>query len=45
MGLLNISYPIQKGIIQSWDNMEIVFEHCFSNNLKVDPSEHKVLLI
>jgi actin len=43
-GVLNLSYPIKSGIVQDWENMEKVWEYCFSNELRVDPSEHKVLL-
>ncbi len=43
-GVLNLAYPIKSGIVTDWDNMEKVWEYCFSNELRVDPSEHKVLL-
>jgi actin len=43
-GVLNLAYPIKSGIVQDWENMEKVWEYCFSNELRVDPSEHKVLL-
>jgi len=43
-GVLNLAYPIESGIVTDWDNMEKVWEYCFSNELRVDPSEHNVLL-
>lgn len=43
-GVLNLKYPIESGIVTSWEDMEKVWEYCFSNELRVDPSEHKVLL-
>lgn len=43
-GVLNLKYPIESGIVSSWEQMEKVWEYCFSNELRVDPSEHKVLL-
>jgi len=43
-GVLKLSYPIESGIVTSWDNMEKVWEYCFSNELRVDPTEHRVLL-
>lgn len=43
-GVLNISYPIESGIVTDWDYMEKVWDYCFSNELRVDPSEHKVFL-
>ena len=43
-GVLKLSYPIESGIVSSWENMEKVWEYCFSNELRVDPTEHRVLL-
>jgi len=43
-GVLNLKYPIDSGIVTSWEDMEKVWEYCFSNELRVDPSEHRVLL-
>jgi actin-related protein len=43
-GVLNLAYPIESGIVTNWDDMEKVWEYCFSNELRVDPSEHKCLL-
>ena len=43
-GLLNLNYPMEHGIITDWDDMEKVWEHIFNDVLKIDPSEHNVLL-
>jgi len=43
-GVLNLKYPIESGIVTDWDDMEKVWAYCFNNELRVDPSEHKVLL-
>jgi actin-related protein len=43
-GVLNLKYPIESGIISEWDLMEKVWDYCFSNELRVDPTEHKVML-
>jgi actin len=43
-GVLNLKYPIESGIVTDWDDMEKVWGYCFSNELRVDSSEHKVLL-
>jgi len=43
-GVLNLVYPIESGIVTNWDDMEKVWEYAFSNELRVDPSEHKCLL-
>lgn len=43
-GVLNLSYPIESGIVTNWNDMEKVWSYCFSNELRMDPSDHKVLL-
>ena len=43
-GVLKLNYPIESGIVKSWDDMEKVWEYAFTNELRVDPAEHRVLL-
>jgi len=43
-GILNLTYPIENGIVNKWDDMVKVWEHCFANELGVDSSEHKCLI-
>ena len=43
-GILNLNYPMEHGIITDWDDMEKVWKHIFSDELKIDPSVHNVLL-
>jgi len=43
-GVLKLSYPIEHGIITSWDDMEKIWHHTFYNELRVAPEEHSVLL-
>lgn len=43
-GVLKLSYPIESGIVTEWEMMEKVWAYTFENELRVDPSEHKVLL-
>lgn len=38
-GVLNLKYPIESGIVNDWDQMQKVWEYCFNNELRVDPSE------
>jgi len=38
-GILNLSYPIAAGIVESWEDMEKVWHHTFFNELRVTPSE------
>ncbi len=42
--ILNISNPIEHGIIKDWDDMEKIWKHTFFVELKVSPDEHPVLL-
>jgi len=38
-GILDLNYPIAAGIVESWDDMEKVWNHTFYNELRVKPSE------
>jgi len=40
----NLCFPIERGIIKNWEDMETVWYHNFYNELREDPSEHPVLL-
>eukprot|EP01084_Bolivina_argentea_P104994 187963_1 len=43
-GILDITYPINHGIVCSWDNMEKVWHHTFYNHVRVAPEEHPILI-
>jgi actin len=43
-GVLSLRYPIEHGIVTSWDDMEKIWHHTFYNELRVQPEEHSVLL-
>jgi actin len=43
-GILNITYPINHGIVSNWDDMEKIWSHTFFNELRINPEEHPVLL-
>lgn len=43
-GVLSLKYPIERGIVTNWDDMEKNWHHTFFNVLRVLPEEHPVLL-
>merc|ERR1719245_1943412 len=43
-GILSLKYPIDHGIVNNWDDMEMIWHHTFYNELRVIPEESPVLL-
>ena len=43
-GVLKLIYPIEHGVVNDWDAMEKIWHYTFHNDLRVNPSEHPVLL-
>ncbi|KAF9530614.1 actin family [Crepidotus variabilis] len=41
---LEITYPIQRGLITDWNKMERLWQHAFHNELRAVPEEHPILL-
>ena len=42
--MLRFKYPIEHGIVTSWDDMEAIWHHTFYNELRIQPEEHSVML-
>ncbi|MFW9992908.1 MAG: actin, cytoplasmic 2 [Candidatus Odinarchaeota archaeon] len=43
-GVLKLMYPIEHGIVNDWDAMEKIWHYTFHNDLRLNPSDHPVLL-
>ena len=43
-GLLKIRYPLEHGIVTDWDDMEKIWQHIYTDELKTLSEEHPVLL-
>jgi len=43
-GILTLSYPVDSGIIENWEDMTMVWMHTFNNELRVSPEGKKVML-
>merc|ERR1712039_207588 len=41
---LTLKYPIEHGIVTSWDDMEKIWHHTFYNELRIAGVEHPILL-
>ncbi|XP_013077417.2 uncharacterized protein LOC106063566 [Biomphalaria glabrata] len=41
---LELHYPIKRGLITNWDDMEVLWAYMFKDVLSVDPSKHPVLM-
>jgi len=41
---LEISYPMENGIVRDWDDMKILWDFTFESVLKINPKDHKILL-
>ena len=42
--MLQISYPLDNGIIRNWEDMEHVWNYTFNEKLKVQPKDCKIML-
>ncbi|KAJ1812567.1 Arp2/3 complex subunit, actin nucleation center [Coemansia sp. RSA 2598] len=42
--VLDMSYPLENGIIKNWEDMQHVWDYTFFEKLKADPTQSKILL-
>lgn len=42
--ILDLEYPIKRGVVTNWDDMTSLWQHIFTNELAASPEEHPVLL-
>lgn len=43
-GLLRLKYPITHGIVEDWDDMELIWSHIYSDSLRISSEEHPLLI-
>ncbi|CAK1357539.1 Actin-like protein [Cercospora beticola] len=43
-GLLKLRYPLEHGIVTDWDDMEKIWHHIYTDELKTLSEEHPILL-
>ena len=44
IGISTLSCPVKRGVIDERDNMNAIWHHIIYNDLKIQPSEHSVLM-
>ena len=42
--VFKLNYPIEKGLINNWDDYEKILEHSLTKELKIAPEEHNIML-
>lgn len=42
--LLNLDYPMQRGIVKDFNSFELIYEHIFKNEMRVDETEHNIII-
>lgn len=43
-GVLTLKYPIQRGIVTNWEDLEKIWHHAFYHELRISPKEHPILV-
>lgn len=44
-GILDLTYPIEGGLVRNWDDLEKLWHHLYYEQLRVTPEEHPALLV
>ncbi|KAI8055165.1 actin family [Syncephalis plumigaleata] len=42
--ILQMSYPMENGIVKNWEDMRHVWDYTFHDKLRIDPKDSKILL-
>ncbi|KAL7754179.1 Arp2/3 complex subunit, actin nucleation center [Sorochytrium milnesiophthora] len=42
--MLQMSYPMENGIIRNWDDMQLLWDYTFHEKLNINPKDTKILL-
>ena len=42
--MLQVTYPIENGIVRNWDDMEHVWNYTFFEKMKINPRDCKIML-
>jgi len=42
--MLQLSYPMENGIVRNWEDMELLWNYTFTDAMKIDPKECKIML-
>lgn len=42
--MLHVNFPIKRGIVQDWEEMERIWHHTLHSELKVQPEDHPIIM-
>jgi len=42
--ILSLNFPVERGIVNNWDDMEKMWHHVFYDELRIAPEDHSMLL-
>jgi len=42
-GVLNVTYPVEHGIVTNWDDMIKIWEHTIYNEVRIEPPDYSVM--